>query len=472
MPSTNQANGPLVSIIVLNWNGERVLQKCIDAILADKPRCDYELIVVDNGSDQPIDHLVANYPSVHWIREARNHGFAIGNNIGAKAARGRYLVILNNDTMPTPGWLDELVDVHISNQFGITSCHLIDEQHGSNHCGYFYVPSLGGYSDVYREYPVAIIPKVRAMECDVVVGAAFMVERELFDSVGGFDEVYWNGGEDLELCLQVRKRGHRIGVAMQCLVVHLGHESMRRLPKRKKKSSGQQNERIFGERWNTELYRYRVDERPQATEKFSYYSFPREEVARLVPDDVQTVLDVGCGAGALGAQIKQKRAGRKVAGVEMNPVAAGVARTRLDEVYEGDFLQNRELGQQRFDCVVFADVLEHMTDPWAAMDRARHLLNPGGYVVASLPNIRNYKIIKKLLYGTWRYERGGILDVSHLRFFTRTMVAGLCRDSGFEILSIEKTGNEKWWKAFLALFFPESGDFFATQFVVLARLKE
>jgi len=123
----------------------------------------------------------------------------------------------------------------------------------------------------------------------------------------------------------------------------------------------------------------------------------------------------------------------------------------------------------QFDTLIVADVLEHLRDPWAAMFRLRGCLKDGGTVVASIPNIAHYKIIKKLLFTEWRYEPGGILDHTHLRFFTRASIEDLFRNAGFEILRIEREGRERWWSQLFGPFSQRVRDFTAVQYYVTAR---
>lgn len=123
----------------------------------------------------------------------------------------------------------------------------------------------------------------------------------------------------------------------------------------------------------------------------------------------------------------------------------------------------------RFDTLVVADVLEHLRDPWAALFRLRDCLKDGGIVVASIPNIAHYKIIKKLLWSDWRYEPGGILDHTHLRFFTRGSIEDLMGFAGFEILRMERDGRQRWWSRLFGLFSERVRDFTAVQYYVVAK---
>lgn len=173
--------------------------------------------------------------------------------------------------------------------------------------------------------------------------------------------------------------------------------------------------------------------------KDSHYAFSRPEVRALVPLECKRVLDVGCGKGDLGAKLKEERR-CEVWGVEIQPYVAEEARRKLDRVLAGDYEKLvAELPKEYFDCVIFADVLEHFVDPWEALENTRYILRDGGYVVASVPNVRHWIVIRDLLEGRWEYQEAGILDRAHLRFFTGSSLLKLFQERGFHIEKVQGT---------------------------------
>ena len=160
---------------------------------------------------------------------------------------------------------------------------------------------------------------------------------------------------------------------------------------------------------------------PRAPSTLLSYTSSREDVAALVPAAARKVLDVGCASGALGAALKAA-APREVVGIELDPGFAAAAAPRLDRVLAGDALE--ALGTlagegARFDCVVCADVLEHLVEPEAALAAATAVLAPDGTVVVSLPNVRWYGALTTLAFrGTWPRRDRGLHDRTHLRWFT------------------------------------------------------
>ena len=172
------------------------------------------------------------------------------------------------------------------------------------------------------------------------------------------------------------------------------------------------------------------------------YIGPRPDVAKLVPTRCTTVLDVGCATGALGAHLKETRPSLHVTGIEIDPEMAAVARDRSDHGVEGDVMdvvRGNVLADQRFDCVVPADVLEHLSDPWTAIKLMRDRVEPGGVVVASLPNVRHYStLLSVFLFKRWPYRDRGIHDRTHLRFFAERNVRELFEGADLEITTIRR----------------------------------
>jgi SAM-dependent methyltransferase len=169
------------------------------------------------------------------------------------------------------------------------------------------------------------------------------------------------------------------------------------------------------------------------TMREDYYSHSRPEVRGLIPEGAKFVVDVGCGAGAVGAGIKASRPGVQVRGIEPNPDAAARAARVLDDVAvmpaDGDLPSSWPAP----DCVIFADVLEHMVDPWRTLKTWNSRLAEGVHVVVNLPNVGHFTVVRELRKGRWDYEEEGLLDRTHLRFFTRATAVELLEGAGFRI---------------------------------------
>lgn len=203
----------------------------------------------------------------------------------------------------------------------------------------------------------------------------------------------------------------------------------------------------------------------------SYPDDARPDIQRRIPATVRKVLDVGCLGGAFGQALKADRPGLTVWGIESDAFAASVASRRLDRVINGSYPD--AMPDERFDCIVFNDVLEHMVDPWTALGRTRELIEPDGVVVASIPNVRSVIVWWPLVrYGTWHYRDYGILDRTHLRFFTRSSMVELFEQAHFAVHAVlpsELMPSVGVLPRMFHLVGRRGTDFLAKRFVIVAR---
>lgn len=172
----------------------------------------------------------------------------------------------------------------------------------------------------------------------------------------------------------------------------------------------------------------------------AYHTNPRVEIMSFIAEPPGTVLDIGCGGGATGRLIKQKFPGTRVLGVEINPHAAEHARRYLDHVVCAGIEAvdaGRDLPGPPISTVLLLDVLEHLYDPWRALERIRGWLSPETRVVASVPNIRNLATLNQIASGRFEYEPNGVLDITHVRFFTRSTLRDLFEQTGYDVVRLE-----------------------------------
>lgn len=181
-----------------------------------------------------------------------------------------------------------------------------------------------------------------------------------------------------------------------------------------------------------------VIERQYAGKEPDYFSHARVDVFGLIPARVERVLELGCGEGATLARLKAEGRCSWAAGVELFPDAAKRAAERLDVVWTGDLEQMvLPVPDASLDLVLCLDVLEHLVDPWAVVRRLAALLRPGGALVASIPNVRHWRVWWPLLTrGRWTYTDSGLLDRTHLRFFTRSTAVALFEQAGLRVEAV------------------------------------
>jgi 2-polyprenyl-3-methyl-5-hydroxy-6-metoxy-1,4-benzoquinol methylase len=188
-----------------------------------------------------------------------------------------------------------------------------------------------------------------------------------------------------------------------------------------------------------------------ADDRAAYYGHPRREMEPFVPARARVLLDVGCGAGAFAATLRAARPDRplEIWGVELEAAAAARSRGAIDRVLVGDAVARvGELPDGAFDCVVCNDVLEHLAEPAALLRQIRRVLGAQGALVASVPHVRYFfNVVDLVVHGRWDYVDEGILDRTHLRFFTRGSLCRLLADEGFDVQTLQginPTGSMKF----------------------------
>lgn len=150
-------------------------------------------------------------------------------------------------------------------------------------------------------------------------------------------------------------------------------------------------------------------------------------------------MDVGCGAGALGASIKQALPRAQVRGVEAVPAYAERAKQVLDDAVAADAAAVPPSHWPTPDCLIFADVLEHLVDPWGTLSVWRQRAAPRAWAVMSIPNVAHTSIVSGLKRGRFDYADEGLLDRTHLRFFSRASACEMVEAAGFEIQEVDRT---------------------------------
>lgn len=181
--------------------------------------------------------------------------------------------------------------------------------------------------------------------------------------------------------------------------------------------------------------------------KKRYFETERPEMLDFVPRNAARIVEFGCGAGVFAQRIKERQ-GAYVVGVELMEEPARLAGERLDKVFRRDVEQGLQfLAGETFDCAVFLDVLEHLRAPWDVLEELKAYLAPGAVVVASIPNLRHYEVMKSLLLRRrFEYQDEGVMDRTHLRFFTRDDIVRLFETNGFAVQRIDGLKGHFPWK--------------------------
>ncbi|MCA1668797.1 MAG: methyltransferase domain-containing protein [Thermomicrobia bacterium] len=474
-----------IAVVVLTWNSRHYTLDCLQSVARQTQS--HTLYVVDNASTDGTPELIQQYPSVHLIRSAENLGYAAGNNLGLAAAfadGADAALVLNNDATLAPDALAHLAsaaDMHPA--AGILN-PVILFAHAPHHV-WFAGAGINRWTGQTRHYgydmPHRRAPReVRTIER--ATGCAMLITRACYDALSGFDERLFLYYEDAEYSLRARRAGFSILLVPQAIVYHhisassggmkspsalyystrnsvvvLDENAPLRPPfigirrllivlamllysSKPPRGAGSIRDIAQGYRdarnLTLGLRTSRIPRSPYFLRRDTRGAHMR--LLALMPRG-ERVLDVGCASGYL-AELLQER-GYRVTGVEPDPDAATQARQRCEMVYEesAERLDRLPLPSHSFDITLFGDVLEHLAHPERALAGVHTLLAHDGAVVISVPNVAHYSVRLRLFAGRFTYTPDGLLDATHLRFFTRQSIIALARSSGFAVARYDVT---------------------------------
>jgi N-acetylglucosaminyl-diphospho-decaprenol L-rhamnosyltransferase len=233
----------ILSVVIVSWNVRDVLQTCLESLRPEWERTWAEVIVVDNASTDGTPDLVRDhYPAVRLIANAANRGFGAANNQGMTAAGGRYLLLLNPDTVVLPGALEALVAfIEAHPRVGLVAPRLLNPD-GSLQRNAFHFPGLVQVAlDLFPVHPRLMESALNGrygrephakgpFMIDHPLGAAMLVRREVWEETGGFDEDYFMYAEEVDWCRRIHQAGWTIWQVPAAEIVHYGGQSTRQMP--------------------------------------------------------------------------------------------------------------------------------------------------------------------------------------------------------------------------------------------------
>ncbi len=292
MPLVHRDARPDVSVVIPVFNKLELTRLCIESILRYSAQASFEIILVDNGSTDRTREWLKKQAAAGRLKailNQQNLGFSRGCNVGAEASSGRYILFLNNDMEVTPNWLDPMVTTLDNDPaVGITGAKLLFPDNTIQHAGVALVQnedpkveSLSGEHIAYQK-PVNYPDASQARYLQIVTGAALMIRWEIFSDLAGFSSDYWNGNEDVDLCLRAGEAGWKVVYRPESVIIHYESQSG---PERW--THVRENVRLFNKTWKgrakADMFRTTDKEALQPTADNQIRSYTERRIIRAVP---------------------------------------------------------------------------------------------------------------------------------------------------------------------------------------------
>ncbi|MCY7763536.1 glycosyltransferase family 2 protein [Bacillus spizizenii] len=373
------------SIIVLTYNQLALTKQCLESIWKHTNNDCIEIIVVDNGSHDGTRDYLKQISSIRTIFNKTNEGFAQACNQGLEAASGDSILFLNNDTIVTNQWLEPMIKLlYQDDKIGMVG-PVSNYVSGLQQVPVDYT-NVEGIEDFSRLYCLQQRGKSRAVLR--LVGFCLLVKKEVLDEVGGFDERYEGGSfEDDDLCLRVLQAGYQLKIALDSFVHHHGHATFTGNPDLSISRLYEENRQRFIDKWKVDVTAF-FDSQPQLT--------------ALVPAEASSILHIGCGAGAAGAELLNRQT-CTLYGIEEDALLQTVASAYYEQVISADLTRDPPYPEAFFDVILIGDLLNCSMNPRLTIETLAVYLKPSGSLICCIPNIAYADTLFSLLCGTSTY---------------------------------------------------------------------
>lgn len=394
---------------------------CIDSIRKCTTENTYEIVVVDNNSTDGTREWLKQQKDIVTILNDENLGFPKGCNIGIAASKKENdILFLNNDTVVTPKWLDNL-----------KTCLYSDDKIGAtasitNSCSNYQAINVP-YSDIKDMQTFAdknnISNEEKWEEKSRLVAFCMLIKREVLDKVGVFDEIFTPGNfEDDDLSMRIMEAGYKLMLCNDSFIHHFGSASFNKDYTKFNNLLMTNAQKIKG-KWG-------FNPNLESILKFDIIDRINEEKKKEL-----NILEFDCGLGATLFRLKYIYPNANIYGIETNKSVSRICGRILD-VMTDEFEDNYEMCFEKqstdfFDYIILGNRLQLSKDPWKLLSEVKRFLKPGGYVIATIPNLMHHSIMKGLLKGRFLYSENSILNRNNNKFFTLEDIYNVFQECGY-----------------------------------------
>lgn len=413
------------SIVILTYNQLEYTKICIESIRKFTNKDNYEIIIVDNNSTDGTVEWLKNQDNLTVIYNDVNVGFPAGCNQGIKIANGDNILLLNNDVIVTPNWLYNLNKaLWSSEEIGAVGAV-------SNSCSYYQsidvkynnIDELLDFANNYNKYSSEDYWSYRTK----LIGFCILIKKEVLNEIGLLDEIFTPGNfEDDDISFRMVSNGYKLLLCKDTFIHHFGSVSFKSYSEEYRELMNR-NEKKFQEKWGFNS---------------RYSNMIKFDLINNIENDRNeklNILEVGCGTGATLLELKSRYKNSEIYGIEISEGASKIS-NNICNLINADIEQTcLPYEDNFFDYIILGDVLEHLNNPWNAISNLKRHLKKDGCIIASIPNIMHVSVMKNLIKGHFTYTDAGILDRTHLRFFTLAEVQKMFMNGGYDVSEVTYT---------------------------------
>ena len=408
-----------LSVIIPVYNMNASLNQCLLTI-RETVRLPYEVIIVDDGSSG--DECVTVPPAgddVRVLRSEEHRGFSHAVNMGIRASVGEVLLFLHADILLAPHTVEDMLDALIADSSlgAVSACavRVYERAQVMPDLPYQGWDSFVAAAEEIRARGKQPHPEILAEMIALMAPRAVVIEAGLLD-----EQYQVPALAAYDYTIRMTRAGYGVASLPSVYIHHIEHP----LQNIKESQHKQREERaLFSSKWGVSLaysFQMRTD------------LFPLMDLTR----DGLKVLEIGCACGATLREIGAHNPTIQLFGVELNEAAAAIASPFVKVLsMDVEKLEPKKI-PVRFDYIIMGDVIEHLMDPWSVLTNMRELLVPGGAVIASIPNVAHISNLHNLLRGYWSYREMGLLDRTHIRFFTKHEIVNMVQNAGLIVQEI------------------------------------
>lgn len=422
------------SIVLLTYNNLDYTKICVKSIKQYSNNNNYEIIIIDNNSTDDTGEWIKEQNGIKYILNDENKGFPAGCNQGVNLSeRENDIFLLNNDTVIMPNSIFNL-------RMGLYSDESVGATGAVSNSVSYYQKISEQYNDFngYMDYALKnnVVDEARYESRIKLVGFAMFIKRTVLDKVGLLDERFTPGNyEDDDISFRIILEGYQLLLCKDSYIHHFGSVSFDNASPEYRELL-RVNSAKFKEKWG-----FISD----------YSAMIRHDVISLINEEKNKdikVLEIGCACGASLLNIKNEYPNSEIYGIEINKDSAKIASCFADIRDENIENSNLTYDEGFFDYIILADVLEHLYEPEMVLRNLKKYLKDDGYILASIPNVMHYSVIRDLLNGNWTYQDAGILDRTHVRFFTKNEILKMfsnigCKELGINSINLYKNESDE-----------------------------